>query len=107
MPKLSKEALSRFIRTGCERQLRLTIATDPERVAEGMPGEQPPRPGLQDAVREGLRWQHEKVTDLLNTFGPSAVLARASTTKSGVQYSPIDLDAYLTRAAAAVPSSEP
>jgi hypothetical protein len=31
MPKLSKQALSRFIRTGCDRQLRLGIATDAER----------------------------------------------------------------------------
>ena len=107
MPKVTKQALSRFIRTGCERQLRLTIATDAERGLEGMPGEQPPRPGLQDAVREGLRWQHEKVTDLVNTFGPGAILANPSTTRSGVTYSAIDLDAELTRAASAVGSLEP
>lgn len=107
MPKLSKQALSRFIRTGCDRQLRLGIATDAERGMQAMPGEQPPRPGLQDAVREGLRWQHEKVTDLMNTFGVGAVLARASTTRAGVQYAPINLDAGLTRAAAAVGASEP
>jgi DNA replication ATP-dependent helicase Dna2 len=72
-----------------------------------MPGEQPPRPGLQDAVREGLRWQHEKVTDLVNTFGVGAVLAKARTTRAGVQYAPINLDAELTNAAVAVGTSEP
>jgi hypothetical protein len=43
----------------------------------------------------------------VNTFGAGAVLARASTTKTGVQYSPIDLDASLTLATVAVPASEP
>ncbi len=107
MPKVTKLALSRFIRTGCERQLRLTMATDAERSAEGMPGEQPPRPGLQDAVREGLRWQHEKVTDLVNTFGPRSVIANPTTSRTGVHYSAIDPDAELTRAGSAIGTTAP
>jgi hypothetical protein len=107
VPKVDKQALSSHVRTRCERQLRLSIATNAERAAQGMPGEQPPRPGLQDARAEGLRWQHEKVTDLVNTFGAGAVLADANLTPTGVHYRPVELDPALTSATAAISPTAP
>lgn len=113
MPKLSKLALSRYVRTGCDRQLRLMIASGAERNGDPaagippMPGEQPPRPGLQEAAREGIRWQDEKVGDLRNTFGAKALIAKPVTTRSGVEYRPIDLNDSLTQSAGLVPAKEP
>jgi DNA replication ATP-dependent helicase Dna2 len=107
MPTVSKEALSSHIRSGCDRQLRLTIATGTERTAQGMPGKQPPRPGLEDAAQEGIKWQHEKITDLRNTFGTGPVLCSPKHTQRGAEYDPIDLDINLTAAAGVVPATLP
>lgn len=51
MPYFTKEALSKYIRTGCRRQLRINLSPDnreyrPEREQAGMPPPLPPPPGL-------------------------------------------------------------
>ncbi len=80
MPYLSKEALSQYISTGCKRQLRLYLSPDnarfrAERVAEGMPDPQPPRPGLELFRQQGDAWQAAKLDDLTRTFGVLAETA--------------------------------
>ena len=69
MPLLTKEALSRYVRTGCKRQLRLYLTPDnrrfaDERALEGMPPIQPPRPGLPQIVKQGEEWQSAKISDV-------------------------------------------
>lgn len=95
MPSLSKDALSKFVRTGCERQFRLYLATAAERTALGMPGEQDPRPGIVEVTKAGYAWQAEKVADLENAFGPSSVISSPRTTPTGTRFDAAPLDAIL------------
>src|SRR5688500_9359673 len=79
MPRVDKEALSRFIRTECRRQLRLELSPDtaafrPEREAADMPPPQKPRPGLEQFTQAGEAWQAAKLDDLTRTFGEPAVV---------------------------------
>lgn len=97
MPHISKQALSQFILTGCERQLSLNLRPDnsayqAERQAEGMPAPQPPRPGLALIRDAGVEWQAEKLHDLTQTFGLNTVVGNRTTNRAGnVVYNPIDL----------------
>src|SRR5579859_3013596 len=88
MPYLNKEALSQYIRTECQRQLRLYLTPDnaqysAERTQLGMPPPQPPRPGLEYIKQEGDRWQAEKLHDLTQAFGVSAVIGNSFLHSSG------------------------
>lgn len=88
MPYLGKEALSQYIRTACKRQLRLYLTPDnaqyaAERAAHHMPPPQPPRPGLEYIKQEGDRWQAEKLHDLTQAFGVSAVIGDSFLHSSG------------------------
>jgi DNA replication ATP-dependent helicase Dna2 len=97
MPELTKEALSKFIRTECRRQLRLYLSPDKqpfrdERVAHDMPPPQDPRPGLAYIREEGHEWEAEKLHDLREAFGPDAVVGHATTHHSGqTRYKPVEL----------------
>ncbi len=91
MPYVSKEALSQYISTGCKRQLRLYLSPDnarfrAERVAEGMPEPQPPRPGLELFRQQGEAWQAAKLDDLTRTFGVLAETASDSPAVVGDAY---------------------
>lgn len=105
MPMLTKEALSRYVRTGCKRQLRLYLTPDTQRFAEertreGMPPIQPPRPGLPQIVEQGKEWQAAKIADLGNAFGAQALVGNARNLPGfGVQYAAMPLQDAL----AAVP----
>ncbi len=88
MPRVGKEALSQFIRTECLRLLRLNLspatqAFQGERIAEGMPPVQPPRPGLEYLAQAGEEWQAEKIADLSDTFGTAIVIGDRQTNQAG------------------------
>src|ERR1700694_4802546 len=88
MPYLSKEAISKFIRTECKRQLRLYLPLDnktyqAERAAQQMPPPQDPRPGLAHIKEEGESWQAKKLHDLTQTFGLNAVVGKGYQHSSG------------------------
>lgn len=81
MPYFTKEALSKYIRTGCRRQLRLNLSPDnreyrPERQREGMPAPLPPPPGLSYIREAGEQWGAAKVADLARAFGRAALIGR-------------------------------
>jgi DNA replication ATP-dependent helicase Dna2 len=105
MPHISKQALSQFLLTGCERQLRLNLSPDnstyqAERRDQGMPDPQPPRPGLAVIRDAGVAWQEEKLHDLTQTFGANSIIGNRSTNRANhVIYNPIDLGIALAAAA--------
>jgi len=97
MPRLTKEALSKFIGTNCKRQLRLYLSPDnrtfaAERQAEHMPPPQPPRPGLRQITQAGEEWGAAKVAELAKTFGRSAIIGQPALNQRGeTRYKEIDL----------------
>ena len=104
MPHVSKKALSQFIRTDCQRQLRLNLSPSPshdaERQVANMPAEQPPRPGLEYLKQVGIAWQAEKIRELDATFGTAALVGDRRVARSGrVSYRPQPLLELLERAA--------
>lgn len=79
MPHFQKEVLTKYIGSGCKRQLSLYLTPDTkpytkERADRGMPPTQPPRPGLELVVQAGDRWGWLKVADLAACFGAAAVI---------------------------------
>lgn len=104
MPYFSKKVLSQYIRTECQRQLRLNLSPDnqdyrPERVLDQMPTEQPPRPGLEHLVQAGAEWEARVVNDLRNTFPASVVIGDSYTHTSGqTRYRATPLEGVLTDA---------
>ena len=77
MPRLSKSVISSFLRSGCDRRLRLDLSPDNadymhERLAEHMPP-RVVRPGLAALSQAGGDWEHEKTNDLIRTFGKARV----------------------------------
>ncbi len=105
MPQLSKQALSQFIRTGCQRQLALnlypdTTAFQAERQALNMPYPQSPRPGLRQIQAAGDEWAAEKLHDLTQTFGAASLLGNPHQTPTNqTHYRPIRLDQLIPHAA--------
>ncbi|WP_412028724.1 AAA domain-containing protein [Deinococcus yunweiensis] len=69
MPKLTKKALSLYLRNGCERQMRFSLYSDRELQSRGMPPRQTARAGLGFAAQAGDEYQHEKVEELRRAFG--------------------------------------
>jgi hypothetical protein len=98
MPQISKQALSQFIRTGCQRQLALNLYPDnptfrPDRQALGMPYPQSPRPGLRQIQAAGDEWAAEKLHDLTQTFGGASIVGNAHQTPTNqTHYRAIGLD---------------
>ena len=77
MPRLSKSVIANFLRSGCDRRLRLDLSPDNkdhrhERLAEHMPP-RVVRPGLAALSQAGRDWEQEKTNDLLRTFGKARV----------------------------------
>lgn len=104
MPQVSKQALGQFIRTKCIRQLALNLYPDnptyrPDRNALGMPYPQSPRPGLRQIQRAGDEWQEEKLEDLTETFGASAIIgAPYATPANHIRYRPTPIGQALALA---------
>ncbi|XWW47711.1 DNA2/NAM7 family helicase [Fibrella sp. USSR17] len=74
MPKLSKKAISLFIRTGCYRQFALYLYNDKERNKYGMATRQASRFALTGAAAEGDSWQFKKTEELIKFYGESDVI---------------------------------
>jgi hypothetical protein len=99
MPKLTKQAISQFIRTECLRQLRLNLSRTEQdagqRQLEELPPKQQPRPGLQLIREQGHAWQAEKVGDLIDAFGWGRVLGNVKRNDEGeVEYHRVNLGDY-------------
>ena len=97
MPQIGKQVLGQFIRTNCLRQLALNLYPDnttfrPDRQRLGMPYPQSPRPGLREIQRTGEEWQEEKLDDLTQTFGATAIIGSPYTMRSNkTRYRPTPL----------------
>lgn len=99
MPKLTKKALSLYLRNGCERQLRFTLYSDAELDARGMPPRQAARPGLGFAALAGDEYQHAKVEELRWAFGVH-VKDGGLEAPASFKYRPLELSAALGAAQA-------
>jgi hypothetical protein len=101
MPKLTKEAMSQYVRTECRRQLRLYLSPDnqqyqAERSAQGMPAPQPPRPGLEQIVQAGEEWEAKVLQDITEVFGTEAMVGEPYEHSSGqTRYHGVALDEVL------------
>ena len=76
MPKLTKSAISLYLRSGCKRQLVLNLYNDEDRRRHGMPGAIRSRAdasltALQEA---GYEWQSQKAKELRSVCGESNVV---------------------------------
>lgn len=95
MPLLSKQVISNYLRSDCQRRLRLDLSPDVqqvlpsgqtsarERAALGMPPRNVARPGLQVLAAAGQAWEEEKINDLAQTLGRQALEGTATRTSSG------------------------
>ena len=105
MPYFRKEALAKYVGTGCQRQLRLYLSPDnqryqAERAAQRMPSVQPPRPGLAQIAQAGEAWGRAKVADLARAFGPAAIVGMpVAHPTDETRYRPLPLDAAVGQAA--------
>lgn len=98
MPRFSKELLSQYLRTGCERQLRLSlypeiVAYRSQRLAEGMPREFKDRRALAQITQAGVTYQEAKVRDLEAAFSGANLLG-CPHPQTGV-YEPVELSALM------------
>jgi len=88
MPIFNKEALSKYIRTECRRQFKLNLSPDnstysAERITQGMPPPQVPRPGLEQLRQAGIEWEAEVFSYLTRAFGSITVLGNSYQHESG------------------------
>lgn len=95
MPSLQKKVLSRYIRTGCERQLLLNLYNDTERKQRGMPPRQTERAGIGYAGVFGYEWQDKKVSELDQVFGAANV--HVNPQMSGNRPGSLELDTVLAQ----------
>jgi hypothetical protein len=72
VPHFGKSTVSRFLRTHCQRQLRLSLAAkdSAERARQGMPDPQAPRWAL---LQAGNEWEQAKICDLEEALGPGSL----------------------------------
>ncbi|MCA9368016.1 hypothetical protein KC887_07210 [Candidatus Kaiserbacteria bacterium] len=94
MPLISKQVISNYLRSDCQRRLRLDLSLDvkqvlpsgktlaAERAALGMPPRNV-RPGLQALSAAGEAWEEEKINDLAQTLGLQALVGTSVRTTSG------------------------
>ena len=97
MPSFSKKALSLYLRTGCERQLKLNLYTGTERRERGMPPKQSQRAAVGLVGQKGYDWQAEKVAEVADVFGAEHVLVGEDQGKNRVASLPPE--EWLTRLA--------
>lgn len=92
MPKINKRVIATYVRSDCQRLLKLSLTPDTreyeaERRALGMPEKAVARPGMNVLTQEGAEWEQAKLADLLSTFGSVHVLGNHS--KGGFQNQPL------------------
>jgi hypothetical protein len=69
MPRFGKNVLSQFLRTKCDKQLRLSIYSPPELTGMGWPVPLTARPAVQILRDAGVEWEQAKMGDLEAAFG--------------------------------------
>jgi hypothetical protein len=69
MPRFGKNVLSQYLRTKCDKQLRLSIYAPPELTAMGWPVPLTARPAVQILRDAGIEWEQAKMGDLETAFG--------------------------------------
>jgi DNA replication ATP-dependent helicase Dna2 len=74
MPSFKKKSISLSIRNDCSRQFRLSLYTDTERTASGMPPAQKARAGVGLVGAAGDEWQDKKVSEVELIFGVANVI---------------------------------
>lgn len=84
MPRLSKSAISQFVRRDCQRQFRFLLHPETsdyqhERNELDMPDKHPPRPGLEHIAQTGREWEAEKILDLRDALGADSLIAESFT----------------------------
>jgi DNA replication ATP-dependent helicase Dna2 len=89
MPVLTKHVLTRYLGSDCPKQLRLLLSppsgdTAAEHTAQGMPPEQPPRPGLQSIAAAGDEWAAAKLAELDGVLGSSILLGNRQKPKPDI-----------------------
>lgn len=95
MPYLSKQVISNYLRSDCQRRLRLDLSPDTktalpngqtsgqERSSLGMPPRNVARPGLQALASAGQEWEEAKINDLVQTFGLTSLVGTNQRTQTG------------------------
>jgi DNA replication ATP-dependent helicase Dna2 len=86
MPLLDKQVISNYLRSDCQRRLRLDLSPDTryqlpngqtarqERQQAGMPPRSMSRLELQALAAAGEEWEEAKINDLVQTFGTTALV---------------------------------
>ena len=69
MAQFRKNVLSQYLRTKCDKQLRLSLYKPPELVALGWPVPLEARPAVQILRDRGKEWEQAKMQDLETAFG--------------------------------------
>jgi hypothetical protein len=76
MPRFGKNVLSQYLRTKCDKQLRLSLYTPPELQALGWPVPLEARPAVQILRDRGKEWEQAKMLDLETAFGTQLIGAK-------------------------------
>jgi hypothetical protein len=69
MPRFGKNVLSQFLRTRCDKQLKLSLYKPSELLELNLPVPLTARPAVRILRDAGIEWEHAKMTDLENAFG--------------------------------------
>lgn len=69
MPQFRKNVLSQYLRTKCDKQLRLSLYSPPELQAMNWPVPLEARPAVQILRDRGKEWEQAKMQDLETAFG--------------------------------------
>jgi DNA replication ATP-dependent helicase Dna2 len=112
MPVLSKQVISNYLRSDCQRRLRLDLFPDThyvlpdgrtaqqERQQAGMPTRNVGRAGLQALAAAGEEWEEAKISDLVQTLGLPALIGKSQQTLAGTYtFSPLPLGSGIAYAA--------
>ena len=70
MAQFRKNVLSQYLRTKCDKQLRLSLYSPPELQALHWPVPLEARPAVQILRDRGKEWEQAKMQDLEAAFGP-------------------------------------
>lgn len=90
MPRFGKNVLSQYLRTKCDKQLRLSLFNPTELQAMNWPVPLTARPAVQILRDVGIEWEHAKMSDLEAAFG-----AHMRANKQNNKFQEIDLLATL------------
>ena len=92
MAQFRKNVLSQYLRTKCDKQLRLSLYAPPELKTLGWPVPLEARPAVQILRDRGKEWEQAKMQDLETAFG-----ARLRGAKQDGKFKRIELAPRWTR----------